>query len=570
MLSGFYSRDKKEISPTVFVILFKKYVYKKNADMKKNEEVKKVIFEELKQRKKMLFVVSLIHMSAMVLSVLIPLLNGKFLDLLISQTSLTELINYALLIVSIGLTGALLTYIYSILSTKIKNRFAFEINIRVINHLHGIELRRFEEYNAAYLNQRINADSTTISSFIFDNFMVVVMNAIQFTILAFILIWIKMDFFVVILSFIPVYILIYMILKKPLYVKGIRYKEEQNIFFDRMNEQLVMNKEIKIHSDAEKNEEIVRKQYGIFLSALIRLTKVSGLFNSLDSIVCLVFQAISLILGGSMVIEKKITLGEYSILSLYFANILGIIKYFFNFGKGFQDYKTSSDRMNDLLEIPAEEDGEEEPEDIKNLTVSINNYKYRFERGRLNVIFGKNGVGKTTLLFTLVGVFRNQCSEVYIGDSIIGDVNMYNIRKNAVSFMLQNEKTGDISVKKYLQQNLGIESKDDLACIMEKYNLMDLFCNERIRIFDLFEKSLLGISDGERQMVVLLKTLARESQLIILDEPSSNLNLSVTKKLISYLQSIKNKKLVIVVSHESEFVKQADNAVEVIGNQLLR
>ena len=99
---------------------------------------------------------------------------------------------------------------------------------------------------------------------------------------------------------------------------------------------------------------------------------------------------------------------------------------------------------------------------------------------------------------------------------------------------------------------------------------MDLFCNERIRIFDLFEKSLLGISDGERQMVVLLKTLARKSQLIILDEPSSNLNLSVTKKLISYLQSIKNEKLVIVVSHESEFVKQADNAVEIIGNQLLR
>ena len=449
------------------------------------------------------------------------------------------------------------------MSIKLKNRIAFEINLNVINHLHKIGLRKFEKYNATYLNQRVNADATTISNFFFDNFLVVAMNVLQFLVLIYILFKIKFAFFLAILSFIPIYVFIYILLKKPLYLSGSKYKEEQNIFFDKLNEQFELNKEIKIHSDIENKEDDVRTQYEHFLSSLIRLTKISSLFNSLDGIVCLIFQAISLLVGGLMVIDKQITLGEYSVLNLYFTNILGIIKYFFSCAKSYQDFKISTNRMNSLLIIQEEHDGEKDLNYFNNITVFLNNNTYVIEKGKLNIICGKNGIGKTTLLYTMIGIIQNLESKVYFNDTPTNVINMYRMRKKNVSFMIQNEKTGSIKVKDYLYQNLEITSKNELEKVMDEKKLRNIFCNEKFNLINYFDKSLREISDGERQIIILFKTLAKESEVLLLDEPSSNLSFWFTNQIIDYLKSIRNKKIIVIVSHENVFIENADYIIEI-------
>ncbi len=532
--------------------------------MKTINYIRQVSISELEKRKKSVFTLIMIHFTTMILSVLLPLLNGNFLDLLISDIAVVELLRYALIIIVIGVISSLFAYIYNVLSIRLKNRIAFEINLNVINHMHKIGLRKFEEYNISYLNQRVNADATTISDFFFDNFLVVAMNVIQFFVLIYILVRIKIIFFLIILLFIPIYIFLYAWLKKPLYSNGSKYKEEQNIFFDKLNEQFELNKEIKIHSDIETQEIDVRKQYEYFVHSLIKLTKISSLFNSLDGIICLVFQAISLLVGGLMVIENWITLGEYSILSLYFTNILGIIKYFFSFGKTYQDFKISVNRMNDLLLIQEECDGKNNINNFNSITVTYNNKKYKFEKGKLNIICGKNGIGKTTLLYILTGILQNPESQVCFEDTPSSVINMYEIRKKNVSFMVQNEKTGNVKVKDYLYRSLEINSKEELEKIIDEKNLRYVFCNARFNLYDYLGKSLGGISDGERQIIILFKTLAKECNALLLDEPSSNLSLSFTAQIIDYLKSIMDKKIVVIVSHENAFIENADYVIEVI------
>lgn len=253
-----------------------------------------------------------------------------------------------------------------------------------------------------------------------------------------------------------------MLLKKPLYINGLQYKESQNIFFDKLNEQFELNREIKIHSIIAKADVALRKNYNGYLSSLMKLAKVSNLFNSIDSIICLLFQAITLLIGGFMVINKNITLGEYSILNIYFTAILGIIKYFFGFAKNYQDYKISNIRMNNLLNIPEDFVGNLLLDEINNIQISVNDIKKFFKKGNLITIYGRNGSGKTTFFYKLIGVIGGINTTVKYDNQYIETLDLYNIRKTKISCMIQNEKVGNMLAIEYLYENLKVNSLNDL------------------------------------------------------------------------------------------------------------
>lgn len=526
--------------------------------------MKNTFIFELNKEKMIFFILIIIQFITMIASVVTPLMNGRFLDLLISNIDFYTLFKYAMLIISIGVISSLLTYIYNILSIKLKNKIAFELNIKVINHLHKISMRKFEEFNVAYLNQRINNDAATISNFFFDNFMVMIINVIQFILLIFFLLRINLPFFLLVIFFIPVYVIVYMLLKKPLYINGLQYKESQNIFFDKLNEQFELNREIKIHSIIAKADVALRKNYNGYLSSLMKLAKVSNLFNSIDSIICLLFQAITLLIGGLMVINKNITLGEYSILNIYFTAILGIIKYFFGFAKNYQDYKISNIRMNNLLNIPEDFVGNLLLDEINNIQISVNDIKKFFKKGNLITIYGRNGSGKTTFFYKLIGVIGGINTTVKYDNQYIETLDLYNIRKTKISCMIQNEKVGNMLAIEYLYENLKVNSLNDLNKIFDERGLTKLVSNEKFNLHSLADKPINGISDGEKQIIILLKTLAMQFDVLILDEPTSNLNEFYTNLIIDYLKKIRSNKIVIVITHDKSFLEVADEVVEII------
>lgn len=77
----------------------------------------------------------------------------------------------------------------------------------------------------------------------------------------------------------------------------------------------------------------------------------------MDQIVCVCFQAITLILGGALVLKGQLSIGQYTIINIYFLNLLTLIKYFFGLGKEYQDVKSSIDRINEIFSIPLENNG---------------------------------------------------------------------------------------------------------------------------------------------------------------------------------------------------------------------
>lgn len=515
----------------------------------------------LEKRRGLITILIFIQFISTISSLVLPYMNGRFLDLLIATINVDFLIKYALLIIGIGVLSIIVTYIYSVLNIKVKNNISFEINLDIINHLHKIELRKFENYNITYLTQRISDDSTTITGFFFDNILVVIMNILQVIILSIMLFKINISIYITMICFIPVYILIYIILKEPLFKSHMRYKERQNIFFDKLNNQFLLNREMKVHAIFSRAERKLRKEYKKFFESIQTLAKISCLYMSLDSMICLLFQATTLLIGGVQVIKGKISLGEFSILNIYFSSTINIIKYFFEFAKNFQEFKVSLRRMDELLDIPIEQNGNVVVNTLDSLEFVSNVEDILLKKGTFYAICGRNGTGKTTLLYYLTGILPCDVAKIKYNDFLLEHLNLYDLREKSISFMLQNEKTTTEKVKDFLFYNLEIYTIFDFNKQIWESDLKEFSICKEFNIFNLLDTAMNNISDGERQMVILIKTLVKKAEVYILDEPTSNLNQVFVERLAVYINKKKKNKIFIVVSHDNNILSQADKII---------
>lgn len=140
---------------------------------------------------------------------------------------------------------------------------------------------------------------------------------------------------------------------------------------------------------------------------------------------------------------------------------------------------------------------------------------------------------------------------VKINDKNISDIDIYELRRK-VDIMLQNERVPNISVEGYL--NLNFESVEH---IMNKFCFDELIC-----LKDIWHKNILEMSDGERQFVVYIKTIMGKNEILILDEPSSDMSVESINLLMRSLNVLKHEKKIILITHNKQLYEMADSIID--------
>lgn len=176
---------------------------------------------------------------------------------------------------------------------------------------------------------------------------------------------------------------------------------------------------------------------------------------------------------------------------------------------------------------------------IKNLTCGyeqknvFENFDVTFEQGKINVVLGGSGVGKTTLLNALAGL------KTYEG-SIEGC-------EGGVSYIFQKDRLiPSISVYKNLDLVLKgiVKDKNERKSRIEK-------TAKDLEIFDVLKKLPSEISGGQAQRVSMARALLYPCDVLLLDEPFKALDVALKNRLIKQFVALQaeSKKTVIFVTH---------------------
>jgi ATP-binding cassette subfamily B protein len=179
--------------------------------------------------------------------------------------------------------------------------------------------------------------------------------------------------------------------------------------------------------------------------------------------------------------------------------------------------------------------------------VVINNFNATINLGKKVLITGSSGCGKSTLAKIISGFLEVKRNKVFIGNNDINDFNLWNLREQ-ITYVSQNEYLFNNS----LYENINLKNARDKNKIIDisKCMLIDEIVSKNKNGFNmLLEENASNISGGERQRIILARTFLKNSNIYILDETFSEINIDKERVILKNIFEKFKDKTIIVISH---------------------
>ena len=179
----------------------------------------------------------------------------------------------------------------------------------------------------------------------------------------------------------------------------------------------------------------------------------------------------------------------------------------------------------------------------------LHDISLEFESGTVTVIIGSNGCGKSTLLKTLVRMNIHSSGEIWVDEKKIETLTSASLAQK-VAYLPQNKKTPDISVLRMVLHGRFAYLKYPRRYRTEDFEM----AREALRwvgIEELEDKNVNELSGGTQQKVYIAMALAQDTDTILLDEPTTYLDIAHQLKLMKLARKLANSgKAVVMVLHD--------------------
>ena len=180
----------------------------------------------------------------------------------------------------------------------------------------------------------------------------------------------------------------------------------------------------------------------------------------------------------------------------------------------------------------------------KNGAPILSDVSFRMEDGLCAAILGVNGAGKSTLLKCIDRILQPQSGSVLVDGKDIFSMRGNEMAQN-IAYVAQNARSIDMTVfdavllgrKPYIQWDASAKDRQIVTDILEKMHLQDYAL-----------RNMSELSGGEAQKVMLARALAQQPRLLLLDEPTSNLDPRNQHEVMQTVRSIAREHNICVIT----------------------
>lgn len=291
-------------------------------------------------------------------------------------------------------------------------------------------------------------------------------------------------------------------------------------------------------------------------------------------------------IAAKAVVTGNMTLGMMMSLAYIIGQVSTPINEFIGFAQSFQDAKISLERLNEVNSQDDEETGIERkkkdiPSDtgitVENVSFSYNgstrelaleNVSLNIPANKVTAIVGESGCGKTTLIKLLQGFFEPTNGSIKVGEIPLLDFNPHSWRAATGSvmqdsFIFSDTIAGNIAVNKDEADSNRMKMAAHLACIDTFIDSLPLGYET---IIGMEGK---GISQGQRQRILIARAIYKNPSYIFLDEATNSLDATNEAQIMNNLREFYNGRTVVVSAHRLSTIKDADNIIVMSGGKVV-
>lgn len=380
------------------------------------------------------------------------------------------------------------------------------------------------------------------------------------------------------LSLLPIPLIVYILYKIGSLIQK-RFKIVQENFgsiSDRVQENIYGIRVIKAYVQEDKEVENFETLNNNMMKSNINMVKTSSYLAPLIEACFSISFVVNLIIGGRMVLQGKISLGDFVAFNGYITMIMNPVisigRIITIFQRGMASYK----RLNKIFkEKPDIVDGHamlncpiKGSIEFKNLNFSykedsentIKNLSFKIPAGSTIGIIGETGSGKSTLMNLLLKLYNVENGKILIDRRDINDYSLKALREG-FGYVPQDGLLFSASIKDNIRffkdkySNKAVEAAAINSCIYDSI----------IALPDGFDTILgergVNLSGGQKQRISIARALVKDPPVLILDDALSAVDTITESKIISNLKEVRKNKTTIIIAHRISAIEDADKII---------
>ena len=537
---------------------------RKTASIKKFVRKKVIKDEFFRLVSKNRFSLVLIIISV-IISILLELLNMFSLKIILNNAILVESIsNLATLLIVFAyllLLKSIFSYIVNLHVLKLSKKFNYQLKLNLIKHLLSLPNLYYQTKKKGIIVS-LFTDVDTLSNYLFSSFITFINS---FLILIFIYIFLISLSFMLTLILLGSSIILYLFIYWQKNISSnliFKYYQAKDNYDSNLQQIIINNERIKgLHLEDLMFKKI-RKVTDYLESESYAVTKygdvIKNILNFLEGGVYLLVLGIS---GITLIMTTKMTITTFLLLeSLIFialknveSLVLIILKYV--------NCKKIRERLNDIFNYQKEVllPFSNYEYVTKNLSITIRNLSFRYADNlilddiNLKIkpkdkvfIYGKSGSGKSTLVKLLGRFLPVSYGHIKLGNIDLTHYNLDDLR-NIITYISSKDMISNANIKDniYLKRKPRINQNTLLNVTGVKKLLKD----KNYTLDTMLMENGENISMGERSRISLAQALFRPSEIYILDECLSNVDVGLEKEILEKILNYYQDKIIIYISH---------------------
>ena len=375
--------------------------------------------------------------------------------------------------------------------------------------------------------------------------------------------------------YIVIGVIIPLISSKLLNNSGVRYRAIFASFNAYFLDSINGVKDIVLNNASKTRRDEVNKKSDELLVETKNMKHKGGFIAAMTEASVSIAIVVTLLLGIIMVKNDVISIGKM---------IIGVVAIFGSFGpvialaslpQNLTQTFASGDRVLDLLnekpvvsEIKGKNDFNYEALNVSNLnfgyddSLVLKDISLNAKKGEIIGIVGESGCGKSTLMKLLLRFWKKSSGNILYNDIDIEDINTDSLLKN-VTMVSQSTYLFDDTIKENLKIAKADATDEEIIEACKMASIHDFIS----KLPDGYDTPVGALGDnlsaGEKQRIGLARAFLRNAELILLDEPTSNVDSINEGIILKSLALQKRKRSIILVSHRESTMAIADRVYKI-------
>jgi len=205
-----------------------------------------------------------------------------------------------------------------------------------------------------------------------------------------------------------------------------------------------------------------------------------------------------------------------------------------------------------------------------NIVEIFKDISFDIKKGDLVALVGPSGSGKSTLLNMISLLDKPDAGEIFFNDINLNQLKedkKNHIRKKNISIIFQNNNLlNDFTAVENVVMPLIIKNEDKKKSYLKAKTILNDF-----NLSSRYEHFPDELSGGEQQRVAIARALISETDLILADEPTGNLDFKTSLEIFSYFLKLKKlNKTIIFATHNRELANKADYKLSILNGDIKR